>query len=74
VRDINESNFTLIKATDGTVVDGALSYSSATKTATFTPAVALNANTAYIWMIANVRDRAGNKMAKVVVNFKTAAQ
>ncbi|WP_461367681.1 Ig-like domain-containing domain [Candidatus Darwinibacter acetoxidans] len=71
-RDISDSNFTLIKATDGTVVDGALSYSSATKTATFTPAVALDASTAYIWMIANIRDKAGNKMAKTVVNFTTA--
>ncbi len=71
-RDISDSNFTLIKATDGTVVDGALSYSSATKRATFTPAVALDASTAYIWMIANIRDKAGNKMAKTVVNFTTA--
>lgn len=71
-RDISDSNFTLIKATDGTVVDGALSYSSAAKTATFTPAVALDASTAYIWMIANIRDKAGNKMAKTVVNFTTA--
>lgn len=74
VRDINESNFTLIKVDDSTVVEGELSYTSGTRTATFKPEPNLDADTAYIWMIANVRDRAGNKMAKVVVNFKTAAQ
>ena len=70
--DINDSNFTLIKASDGTVIEGALTYTAATKTVTFDPASNFTANTDYIWIIANVRDLAGNKMAKKIVNFKTA--
>jgi len=70
--DIKTDNFTLIKASDGTEVSGTLTYSAATKTATFDPTSNLDANTDYIWIIANVRDLAGNKMAKKVVNFKTA--
>ena len=70
--DIRNDNFTLIKASDGTEVSGTLTYSAATKTATFDPTSNLDANTDYIWIIANVRDLAGNKMAKKVVNFKTA--
>lgn len=70
--DIKSDNFTLIKASDGSIVDGTLTYSAATKTATFDPTSNLTADTDYIWIIANVRDLAGNKMAKKVVNFKTA--
>jgi hypothetical protein len=70
--DIRNDNFTLIKASDGTEVSGTLTYSAATKTATFDPTSNLEADTAYIWIIANVRDLAGNKMAKKVVNFQTA--
>ncbi len=70
--DIKADNFTLIKASDGTEVSGTLTYSAATKTATFDPTSNLDANTDYIWIIANVRDLAGNKIAKTVVNFKTA--
>lgn len=70
--DINDGNFTLIKASDGTTVAGALSYTPANKTATFEPTESLEASTDYIWIIANVRDLAGNKIAKTVVNFKTA--
>ena len=70
--DIKADNFTLIKASDGTEVSGTLTYSAATKTATFDPTSNLDANTDYIWIIANVRDLAGNKMTKKVVNFKTA--
>ena len=70
--DIADSNFTLIKASDGTIVAGALSYTPATKVATFKPTSNLAANTDYIWIIANVRDLAGNKVAKTVINFKTA--
>lgn len=70
--DIKADNFTLIKASDGTEITGTLTYSAATKTATFDPTSNLEADTAYIWIIANVRDLAGNKMAKKVVNFKTA--
>lgn len=70
--DIKADNFTLIKASDGTEVTGTLTYSSANRTATFDPTSNLDANTDYIWIIANVRDLAGNKMAKKVVNFQTA--
>ncbi len=70
--DIKSDNFTLIKAGDGSIVDGILTYSAATKTATFEPTSNLSASTNYIWIIANVRDLAGNKMAKKVVNFQTA--
>jgi len=70
--DIKADNFTLIKASDGTEITGTLTYSAATKTAKFDPTSNLEAATAYIWIIANVRDLAGNKMAKKVVNFQTA--
>lgn len=70
--DIALANFTLVKATDGVEVAGALSYVPATKTATFNPTASLDASSAYIWFIANVRDLAGNVMAKKVVNFTTA--
>jgi len=70
--DINPGNFILIKASDGSVVDGSLTYIPATKMATFDPTSNLAANTDYIWIISNVRDLAGNKMVTVAVNFKTA--
>jgi hypothetical protein len=69
--DIKADNFTLIKASDGTEVTGALTYSATNKTATFDPTESLAESTDYIWIITNVRDLAGNKMAKKVVNFKT---
>ena len=70
--DINANNFILIKAGDGTIAAGSITYSAATKTATFDPTVDLSAATPYIWMIARVRDLAGNVMDPVVVNFTTA--
>lgn len=70
--DIKSDNFTLIKTSDGSEVEGSLTYSPATKTATFDPTSNLEATTAYIWIIAGVRDLAGNKMDKKVVNFTTA--
>ena len=70
--DIIGDNFLLIKASDGSIAAGTLTYSSATKTATFDPTSNLTAGTAYIWMISRVRDRAGNVMEPVVVNFTTA--
>ncbi|MCK9326511.1 MAG: Ig-like domain-containing protein [Bacteroidales bacterium] len=70
--DINSDNLVLMKAADGSIVAGALSYAAATKVATFDPAAPLGANTPYIWLISNVRDTAGNKMTPVVVNFTTA--
>lgn len=68
--DISDNNFTLIK-TDGTIVAGSLSYTPATKVATFKPSNDLDSSTDYIWIIANVRDLAGNKIVKKVVNFQT---
>jgi len=70
--DINANNFILIKTSDGSIVAGAISYTLATKTATFDPTVNLDASTDYIWTIARVRDLAGNMMDPVVVNFTTA--
>ena len=70
--DINSDNFLLIKALDGTIVAGALTYTLGTKTATFDPTASLTGATAYIWTITNVRDLAGNKMLPVVINFTTA--
>jgi hypothetical protein len=71
--DITTNNFILIKASDGTIVAGALTYVAATKTATFNPTGSLDAGTAYIWTITNVRDTAGNAMTTVVKNFTTAS-
>ena len=70
VSGITNDNFVLIKATDGTIVDGALTY--AAKVATFNPTASLEAATAYIWSISNVRDTSGNKMPIAIVNFTTA--
>lgn len=71
--DINTNNFILIKASDGAVIAGALTYDLATKTALFNPTASLDANTAYIWVISNVRDVAGNTMVTATRNFTTAA-
>lgn len=70
--DINTNNFMLIKVSDGSIVAGSLTYTPATKTATFDPTVDLDPGTDYIWTIARVRDLAGNMMDPVVVNFTTA--
>ena len=70
--DVTSDNFILMEAADGTIVAGALTYASATKAVTFTPTVSLTAATAYIWMISNIRDLAGNKALPIIVNFTTA--
>lgn len=70
--DINTDNFILIKASDGSIVAGTLTYTLATKTVTFDPTTDLDTTTAYIWTIARVRDLAGNVMQPVTVNFTTA--
>ena len=70
--DVTSGNFILMKASDGTIVTGALTYTSATKVVTFVPTASLAALTAYIWTISNVRDLPGNKMAPKVTNFVTA--
>jgi hypothetical protein len=71
--DIHAGNFILVKVSDGSVVSGDLSYEPATKTVTFDPTSNLEAGTAYLWLISNVRDLAGNKMTPKTVNFTTAA-
>lgn len=71
--DINSNNLILIKASDGSIVAGALSYDPATRVATFNPTENLAAEAAYLWTIARVRDLAGNMMDPVIVNFTTAA-
>ena len=70
--DMIAGNFVLIKASDGTIVAGALTYTPATNLVTFDPTASLDAGTAYIWIISNVRDLAGNKMVTVAKNFTTA--
>jgi len=70
--DIISDNFTLIKASDGTIVPGTLTYTQGNKTALFDPTAALTAATAYIYTISRVRDLAGNIMLPVIVNFTTA--
>jgi hypothetical protein len=70
--DIIADNFTLLKVSDGTIVAGALTYNVGARTATFNPTANLDAGTAYIWVIARVRDIAGNVMARTVTNFTTA--
>ena len=70
--DINSDNLILMKASDGAIVAGALTYTAATKVATFNPTASLAAATAYIWVLSNVRDTAGNKMVPIAVNFTTA--
>ena len=71
-QDITSDNFMLIKAADGSIVAGALTYVVGTKTASFKPTVSLTSATPYIWTIARVRDIAGNTMLPVVINFTTA--
>lgn len=70
--DINSDNFILLKASDGSIIPGTLTYTLATKTVLFDPTASLTSATPYIWMIARVKDNAGNTMLPVVVNFTTA--
>lgn len=71
-QDIIADNFMLVKASDGSIIEGALTYTLATKTAAFKPTVSLTALTPYIFTVSRVRDIAGNVMLPVVVNFTTA--
>jgi hypothetical protein len=70
--DINSDNFMLLKASDGTIIPGILTYNLATKTVLFVPTSNLATATSYIWMIARVTDTSGNIMLPVIVNFTTA--
>jgi hypothetical protein len=66
--------FYVIKASDGSLVAGAVSYDSGLFKATFNPTSDLTAATAYIGFATTaVRDVAGNKLATAsVINFTTA--
>ena len=72
---INTDTVYVIKATDGTVVPGTVTYSEADKKITFNPTNSLDGTTAYIAILTtNVRDLAHNQMAAAnVINFTTAA-
>jgi len=68
-------NVYVIKATDGTVVAGAVAYSDVDKKITFTPTAAFGAATDYIAVLTtSIRDLAYNRLAAAsVIDFKTAA-
>jgi hypothetical protein len=72
---VNSDNVYLIKATDGTVVAGTVSYTATSKLITFNPTADLTAGTAYIAILTtSVRDLAYNQLAAAsVINFTTAA-
>ena len=70
--DVHKGNFILTQSSDGTIVSGVLAYMAATKVVTFNPTADLTAATPYIWVIADVRDTAGNVMEPKVTNFVTA--
>jgi hypothetical protein len=58
----------------GSAVAGTTSYSSATRTATFTPTAALESSTVYTGRVTGARDASGNTMpAAVTWSFTTAA-
>lgn len=71
---INTKNVYVIKASDGTVVAGTVTYTESTKKVTFDPTSNLDASTAYIAVLTtNVRDLAYNYLAGAnVINFTTA--
>ncbi len=61
---VNSTNFMVTKTVNGVAVDGAVTYDSATKTATFTPSSNLELNFNYTAVITTgVQDSAGNAMA-----------
>lgn len=72
---INSDTVYVLKATDGTVVAGAITYTELTKKITFNPTTDLTASTAYIAILTtNVRDLAYNQLAAAsVINFTTTA-
>lgn len=71
--DMTSSHFVLAKVSDGSIVAGAYTYTSASNMVTFNPTSSLAAGADYIWTITGVRDLAGNVMAPVAVNFTTAS-
>jgi phi13 family phage major tail protein len=71
---LNDTNFFLMKASDGTLVPGALTINGAKTVVTLDPTANLTAATAYIAVATkNIKDLAGNPMATTsVTNFTTA--
>lgn len=71
---VTDSNFFLIKDSDGSAVAGTLSINTARTVVTFTPSANLSAATAYRAICTkDVRDLAGNKLAaNSVTKFTTA--
>lgn len=70
---VTADNFRLVKASDGTVVDGALSYAEETFVVTFNPTSSLSAATTYLWILATIKDLAGNTMGTAYKHFTTAS-
>ena len=62
----------VVQVTAGSVVAGSSSYDAATRTLTFTPAVALAAGTTYTVNVSGATDGAGNVMLPVSWTFTTA--
>ncbi|GAB6170939.1 Ig-like domain-containing protein [Paradesulfitobacterium aromaticivorans] len=71
---VTAANFFLLKATDGTLVAGALTLDGTNKIVTLNPTADLTALTAYIAVCTtNVTDVAGNHLAATnITNFQTA--
>jgi phi13 family phage major tail protein len=71
---VNNANFMLFKASDGTLVNTNLTIDATKTTVTLDPTVNLTAATAYIAVATtNVKDLSGNALAQnCVVNFTTA--
>lgn len=71
---VNQANFLLIKASDGTIVPGSLTLNAAKTIVTLDPTANLTAATAYIAIATtNVKDLNGNSLAaQSIINFTTA--
>lgn len=72
---INDSNIFLLKDSDGSKIEGAMTLNVAQTIATFNPTSTLEATTAYtIYVTENVKDVAGNAKATVTTyNFTTGS-
>jgi len=72
---VTSSNFFLVKASDGTLVAGALSVDGTSKIVTLDPTASLTAGTDYIAICtSNVTDVSGNALeATEITNFTTAS-
>jgi hypothetical protein len=71
---VNDSNFILMKTSDGTIIPGALTLNGAKTIVTLDPTVNLSAATDYTAICTtNVKDLAGNALAtNIATNFTTA--